>query len=59
MNQRPYFIVNVETLVRRSGRYLLIQRSQKEEHSPGTISLVGGKLDYEVVSPDAFESTLR
>lgn len=59
MNNRPYFIINVEAAIKNNGRYLLVLRSQKEEHSPGTLSLPGGKADQETVSPDALEQALR
>ncbi|MSU76412.1 NUDIX domain-containing protein, partial [Patescibacteria group bacterium] len=41
------------------GKYLVIQRSDKEVHSPGTIALVGGKLDLDAVSSEALETALR
>ena len=56
---RPYFIVNVEAAIRRDGKYLLIRRGSGEEHSPGTISLPGGKIDHEAISPEALEQALR
>lgn len=59
MNQRPYFIVNVEAVIKHNDQFLLIRRSTKEDHSPGTLSLPGGKIDQEAVSPGALERALR
>jgi 8-oxo-dGTP diphosphatase len=53
------FIVNVEAAIHRDGKWLLIRRSEKEEHAPGELSLVGGKCDLEGVSSDILERTLR
>lgn len=40
------FIVNVEaTIFNEGNKWLVIKRSEKEEHAPGELSLVGGKVD--------------
>ncbi|WP_054704471.1 NUDIX domain-containing protein [Bacillus sp. JCM 19041] len=40
------FIVNVEAAIYNEGnKWLVIKRSEKEEHAPGELSLVGGKVD--------------
>jgi 8-oxo-dGTP diphosphatase len=52
------FIVNVEAAIHRDGKWLLIRRSEKEEHAPGMLSLVGGKCDVEGVSTDILERSL-
>jgi 8-oxo-dGTP diphosphatase len=52
------FIVNVEAAIHRDGQWLLIRRSEKEEHAAGQLSLVGGKCDPEGVSNDILERTL-
>ncbi|MGR3763088.1 NUDIX hydrolase [Rossellomorea sp. NS-SX7] len=52
------FIVNVEAAIHRDGKWLLIRRSEKEDHAPGMLSLVGGKCDLEGVSRDILERTL-
>lgn len=44
------FIVNVEVIVERNGKYLLIVRSEEEEYGAGWLSFPGGKL--ETSSPD-------
>jgi 8-oxo-dGTP diphosphatase len=41
------FMVNVEGAIRKDDRWLIIERSKKEEHAGGLLSLVGGKVDYE------------
>jgi 8-oxo-dGTP diphosphatase len=53
------FVVNVEGAIHRSGKWLLILRSQKEEHAGGTLSLVGGQCEIEGVSSDILERTLE
>ena len=59
MRERPYFIVNIEAVIQDGDKYLLIRRSMNEEHSAGTLSLPGGKLDREPISPEALEQALR
>ncbi|SNZ14163.1 ADP-ribose pyrophosphatase YjhB, NUDIX family [Terribacillus aidingensis] len=53
------FIVNVEGAIHRNGKWLLIKRSEKEEHAAGAISMVGGKCDQEGMSSDILERTLK
>ena len=52
------FIVNTEAAIYKDGRYLLCKRSEKEEHAPGGIGLVGGKVELEGASPDILEHTI-
>lgn len=56
---RPFFIVNVEGVVRRGERYLLTVRSEREKHAPGTLSLPGGKVEMSDALQDTLEHTLR
>lgn len=53
------YIVNVEGAIHREGKWLLILRSEKEEHAGGTLSLVGGKCELEGASFDILERTLH
>ena len=53
------FVVNVEGAIERNGKWLLILRSEKEEHAGGTLSLVGGKCELESFSSDILERTLK
>ncbi|WP_366249370.1 NUDIX domain-containing protein [Terribacillus aidingensis] len=53
------FIVNVEGAIHRDGKWLMITRSEKEEHAAGCLSMVGGKCDLEGVSSDILERTLK
>lgn len=53
------FIVNVEGAIHKSGKWLLIMRSEKEEHAGGSLSLVGGKVEKEGISSDILEKTLK
>ncbi len=59
MAARPYFIVNVEAVIYHNGAYLVIQRGDAEEHSPGTLSLPGGKIELVETSPEALETALE
>ena len=53
------FVVNVEGAIRRNEKWLLIRRSEKEEHAGGCLALVGGKCEIEGVSSDILERTLK
>lgn len=53
------FVVNVEGAIYRDGKWLMIKRSEKEEHAAGCLSMVGGKWDLEGVSTDILERTLK
>ena len=52
------FIVNTEAAVFRDGRYLLCRRSEKEEHAPGGLALIGGKVELEGASSGVLEQTI-
>ena len=53
------FIVNVEGAVRKDDKWLIIERSNKEDHAGGLLSLVGGKVDKEGNSSDILERTVK
>lgn len=53
------FVVNVEGAIYRDSKWLMIKRSEKEEHAAGCLSMVGGKCDLEGVSTDILERTLK
>ncbi len=53
------FVVNVEGAIHCDGKWLLIRRSEKEEHAGGSLSLVGGKCEIEGNSSDILERTLK
>jgi len=53
------FVVNVEGAIHRNGKWLMIRRSEKEEHAGGLLSLVGGKCEIEGNSSDILERTLK
>ncbi|TQR37102.1 NUDIX domain-containing protein [Lysinibacillus sphaericus] len=52
------FIVNVEAAIYKNEKWLLIKRSEKEEHAGGVLSLVGGKVEKEGFSTNILERTL-
>ncbi|MBT2636962.1 MULTISPECIES: NUDIX domain-containing protein [unclassified Bacillus (in: firmicutes)] len=53
------FVLNVEGAVYREGKWLIIERSTKEEHAGGLLSLVGGTVENEGFSTGLLERTLR
>ncbi|RSD28842.1 NUDIX hydrolase [Mesobacillus subterraneus] len=53
------FMINVEGAVYRDGKWLIIQRSSKEGHAGGLLSLVGGTVENEGFSKDLLERTLK
>jgi 8-oxo-dGTP diphosphatase len=53
------FTVNVEGAIYKNEKWLLIRRSEKEEHAGGSLSLVGGKVEIEGTSSDILERTLK
>ncbi len=53
------YIVNVEAAIYRGDQWLIVKRSQQEEHAPGTLALVGGKVEIESAKDDVLEETLR
>lgn len=53
------FVVNVEGAIRENDRWIMIERSNKEEHAGGLLSLVGGKVETIDHSSNVLENTLR
>lgn len=53
------FIVNVEGAVWKNDRWLIIERSKKEEHAGGLLALVGGKAEMEGDTSDILERTVK
>ncbi|KOP78307.1 DNA mismatch repair protein MutT [Lysinibacillus sp. FJAT-14745] len=53
------FIVNVEGAIRKDDKWIIVERSKKEEHAGGLLSLIGGKVDIEGNSPNILEKTLK
>ena len=41
--ENKLYIVNVEAAIYKGNRWLIIRRSDKEDHAPGLLSLVGGR----------------
>jgi len=58
---RPAFVVNVEVLLHRDGRWLLIKRGAEEKHAPGSLAGVGGKAEVTDPAdvPNILEATAR
>jgi 8-oxo-dGTP diphosphatase len=53
------FVVNVEIVVVRDDRYLMIVRGDGEDFGAGWLTFPGGKLDWDEAQPDALEATAR
>ncbi|HEX6593375.1 MAG TPA: NUDIX domain-containing protein [Bacillota bacterium] len=53
------FIVNVEGALKKDGKWLIIERSKKEEHAGGMLSLVGGTVEKKGASSDILERTIK
>ena len=53
------YILCVEGIVHKDGRYLMITRSEKEIHAPGTISFPGGKVEVDQPACGVLEEAVR
>lgn len=53
------FIVNVEGAIFKNGKWLIIERSKKEEHAGGLLSIAGGKVEDEGNSSEILERTVK
>jgi 8-oxo-dGTP diphosphatase len=53
------FLINIEGAVYKGDKWLVIERSKKEEHAGGLLSLVGGTVENEGNSSDILERTLK
>ncbi|WIV11045.1 NUDIX domain-containing protein [Proteiniborus sp. MB09-C3] len=52
------YIVNVEAAIYKNDKWLIIKRSEKEEHAPGLLSMVGGKVETKISENNVLEETL-
>lgn len=55
----PKYIVNVEAAIFKDNKWLMILRSSKESHAAGTISMVGGKVEFDDNSNNTLEEALK
>lgn len=53
------FIVVVEAAIFKNDHWLIIERSKKEEHAGGLLSLVGGKVESEGNASYILEKTVK
>jgi 8-oxo-dGTP diphosphatase len=53
------YIVNVEAAIYKNDKWLIIKRSEKEEHAPGLLAMVGGKVETKIAENNVLEETLR
>lgn len=53
------YILNVEAAIYKNDKWLIIKRSEKEEHAPGLLSLVGGKVETRANENDVLEENLK
>ena len=54
-----WYIVNVEAVIVKENRYLMITRSLTESHAPGILTLPGGKVEDAGQTDHILEQTLR
>lgn len=52
------YIVNVEAAIYKNEEWLIIKRSEKEEHAPGLLSMVGGKVETKTTGSNVLEEAL-
>lgn len=52
------YILNVEAAIYKNDKWLIIKRSEKEEHAPGLLAMVGGKVETRIAENDVLEETL-
>jgi NADH pyrophosphatase NudC (nudix superfamily) len=53
------YIVNVEAAIYKDDKWLIIKRSELEEHAPGELSLVGGKVEGVFEQEYVLEETVK
>lgn len=51
--------VNVEGAIYKENKWLMIERSKKESHASGTVSMVGGTLEFTKDMQNALEENLK
>lgn len=54
-----FFVVNVEAVITNGERYLMVLRSQQEQHAPGGLTFPGGKVEHTGASHHILEETAR
>ncbi|MDN4606611.1 NUDIX domain-containing protein [Sporosarcina highlanderae] len=52
------FIINTEAAIYKNNHYLICKRSEKEDHAPSGLALIGGKVELEGASSDILERTI-
>lgn len=53
------FFVNVECAIYKDDKWLMIVRSEKEEHAAGMLSMVGGTVEYTDSDESVLEDAVR
>lgn len=53
------FFVNVEVVIVRQGRFVMIERGQSEEFGAGWLCMPGGTVEWDIPMDDALEVTAR
>lgn len=55
----PYwYIVNVEAIIVKEDRYLMVTRGEQESHAPGVLTVPGGKVENAGQASNILEATL-
>jgi 8-oxo-dGTP diphosphatase len=55
---KKFHVVNVEGIIHKDGTFLVVKRSEKEDHDPGKIAFPGGKVEEITASMNTLEETL-
>ncbi|WBW96583.1 NUDIX hydrolase [Oceanirhabdus sp. W0125-5] len=53
------YIINVEGAIYNNDKWLMIKRSEKEEHAPGEIAFIGGKVEGLGFSQNILEENIK
>ena len=59
LSSEIFYVVNVEAVVTDGVRYLMVVRSEQEEHAPGGLTFPGGKVEQAGTSYHILEATAR
>jgi len=54
-----WYVVNVEGVIVKDGRYLMIVRGERESHAPGALTFPGGKVEGSENVDNVLEETIR
>lgn len=53
------YVLNVEAVIKKDNNFLIIERSDIEEHAAGTLSFPGGKVEADFEEEEVLEKALK